>query len=573
MLVRVSRRLLLHGLYLALSLLFATRVFSLRDPGSHAILVGDPALMCSTLQWVSHALVHDPRHIFDGNTFYPYPRSIALTDAMVSLAVLNVPVRWFTSNPWVGYNLLIVAAYYLSCVWGAALARRITGSEAAGVWGGLFWAFLFFRVHHIAHLHILSFQAMPAAVLAWLRLRERPAVRSALVFALAFIAQALVSWYLAVILATVMVVVALGRPVAARPAIPRWRLAGYTAVALATIALVVAPLALPYAKAFSDSSLIERNALVDTFGDAVSWRDYLTPPAATMAGRHCRQSVLDLGREHAVHRIRAADPVRGRHLGGGATARVEALDGDRAGAGGCGVRPRPRIRVTSPRLGVPLPLHYLARALPFLAGMRATQRFSLVLYMGVLILSSLGIWHLARLVRPRLAHVMTAALCGLFLIEVFPVVLPVDPATRYVVSAPDQFIADLQRQREAPLIVLHLPIFYFREAYPVSEAVYMLDSTAHWARILNGFSGGVPEGFMARMEVLNTLPSVRAVNIVLSLSVEVIALHGTAARDGPGSVAEFFANQPWSTVTRLPNGDAVVVVDRAAAPFEIKDLR
>jgi len=53
----------------------------------------------------------------------------------------------------------------------------------------------------------------------------------------------------------------------------------------------------------------------------------------------------------------------------------------------------------------------------------------------------------------------------------------------------------------------------------------------------------------------------------------VIALHGTAARDGPGSVAEFFANQPWSTVTRLPNGDAVVVVDRAAAPFEIKDLR
>jgi len=570
--VRVSRRLLLHGLYLALSLLFATRVFSLRDPGSHAILVGDPALMCSTLQWVSHALVHDPRHIFDGNTFYPYPRSIALTDAMVSLAVLNVPVRWFTSNPWVGYNLLIVAAYYLSCVWGAALARRITGSEAAGVWGGLFWAFLFFRVHHIAHLHILSFQAMPAAVLAWLRLRERPAVRSALVFALAFIAQALVSWYLAVILATVMVVVALGRPVAARPAIPRWRLAGYTAVALATIALVVAPLALPYAKAFSDSSLIERNALVDTFGDAVSWRDYLTPPAATMAGRLIAGNPYWIWEENTLYigfvplilsAVAISAAVRRR------VSRRWTAIGLALAVVGCVLA----LGFVSPRLGIPLPLHYIARALPFLAGMRATQRFSLVLYMGVLILSSLGIWHLARLVRPRLAHVMTAALCGLFLIEVFPVVLPVDPATRYVVSAPDQFIADLQRQREAPLIVLHLPIFYFREAYPVSEAVYMLDSTAHWARILNGFSGGVPEGFMARMEVLNTLPSVRAVNIVLSLSVEVIALHGTAARDGPGSVAEFFANQPWSTVTRLPNGDAVVVVDRAAAPFEIKDLR
>src|ERR1051326_5699358 len=100
----VSRRLLQHGLYLGLSVLVATRVFSLSHLGSHQLMDGDPALMCWTMQWVSRALVHDPRHLFTGNAFYPYPHAIVLTDPMISLAILNLPVRLFTSNPWVGYN-------------------------------------------------------------------------------------------------------------------------------------------------------------------------------------------------------------------------------------------------------------------------------------------------------------------------------------------------------------------------------------------------------------------------------------------------------------------------------------
>jgi hypothetical protein len=223
----------------------------------------------------------------------------------------------------------------------------------------------------------------------------------------------------------------------------------------------------------------------------------------------------------------------------------------------------------SPRLGVPLPLHYLARGLPFLAGLRATPRFSLVLYLGVLILSSLGLARALHAWRPR-AQVAATAICGaLFLVEVFPVTLPVSPATVYAVSAPDRFVEALQRARQEPLVVLHLPIYYFSEPYPVSEATYLIDSTAHWARILNGFSGGVPNGFMARMEVLNTLPSVPGVNTVLSLGVDVIALHGAAAADGPSSVTAFFARQAWAAVTRLPNGEAVVVIDKVHAPFAI----
>ena len=127
------RSLVVHAVYLALSLTFASRFFSLLHPGGHVMMEGDPALMAWTLQWMSRALLHDPLHAYAGNVFFPYPHAVILSDPIVSLALLNAPVRLFTSNPWIGYNLLIVAAYYLSCVWGAALIRTVTGSEAAAV--------------------------------------------------------------------------------------------------------------------------------------------------------------------------------------------------------------------------------------------------------------------------------------------------------------------------------------------------------------------------------------------------------------------------------------------------------
>jgi len=553
--------LLVHALYLALSLLFATRFFTLTHPGSHAMTGGDPALMCWTLQWVSRALVHDPWHLYAGNTFFPYPHAVILTDPMVSLAILNVPVRWLTSNPWVGYNLLIVAAYYLSCVGGAALTREVTGSTVAAVWGGVFWGFLFFRVHHIGHLQILSYQWMPFAMVALLRFWRRPGVGAALLFVLAFVAQALVSWYLAVILVVVLAVVAICRPlseVATRP------LVKYYALILAVAAAAILPFALPYRAGFTDSTLGERNALVDAFGDAVHLADYLTPPQATLAGRFIADNHYWIWGENTLYigfvplalaAIAVIAAVRRRP----SVDRRSVVCGLALVATGYVLA----LGFVSPSLGVALPLHYGARLFPIIAGMRATQRFSLVLYVGVLLLSGAGFAHLVGSWPRRRQIAICAAVCAGFLVEVFPVNLPFSAASTYALSAPDRFIAQVQRTRPAPLVVLHLPIYYLLEAYPTEEATYMVDSTAHWANILNGFSGGVPNGFMERMTTLNSLPAMPAVRLLLDLGVEAIAVHHQASRRE--DIIDFFTGLEWASIVRLSNEEFVVLIDQARA--------
>ena len=539
---------MVHAMYLGLSLLFASRFFPLTHPTSFAITEGDPALMNWTLQWVSRALVHNPGQLFAGNTFFPYTHAVVLSDSMLSLAILNAPIRLFTANPWVGYNVLIVLAYYLSCVWGAWLTREITGSEVASIWGGIFWGFLFFRVHHIGHLQMLSFQAVPAAAAALLRFWKAPGVRTALLFSVLFVAQALVSWYLAFIMAVILAVIALCRPRHETLA-PRAR--QYYMLIAVVVAAAIVPVAWAYRAPFSDSTLAERFALVNSFGDAVHIRDFLTPPLPTLAGQIVPdnkywiwgENTLYIGFVPLLLCVYALAFVRTRVV---VTGIVLVVAGYVLALG-----------FVSPSLGIPLPLHYIARVLPMVAGLRATQRFALVIYAGVLVMSAVGFSALVRNWSSRAQAAACAAACGLFLLEVFPFTLPVHADNVYEVSAPDRAIASYQRSRSTPLTVLHLPINYFREPYPVSEATYMLDSTAHWANILNGFSGGVPQGFMDRMTTLNRLPEPAAVKLLTELGVDVVAVHRGEPK--AGALREFFERQ-GATISPLPNGEYVVFV-------------
>ena len=566
------RRLIVHAIYLGLSLIFAGRFFQLLHPTSFAITEGDPMAMNWTLQWVSRALVHDPRHLFAGNTFYPYAHAVALSDTMLPLAILNVPVRFVTTNPWVGYDLLVVLAYYLSCVWGAWLAREVTGSDIAAVWGGIFWGFLFYRVHQIGHLQILSCQAIPAAVVALLRFWKKPGMSSALLFAVIFVAQALVSWYLAFIMAVALFVIALCHP-------RRQTLAGGTMKYYPLIAVIVAafvvPVALPYRAAFADSTLGERRQLINSFGDAVHAADFLTPPLPTLVGQRIADNRHWIWGENTlfVGFVPLALAVVGFLGGMGEMGRI----GRKEGIGGKGEKGgMGRIVVTgvalvvvgyvlalgfvSPSLHIALPLHYLARLFPFVAGLRATQRFAILIYIGVLLLSACGLAALLRNQSSRAQAITCTIACTLFLLEVFPFTLPVHADNVYQISAPDRAIASLQRSRSTPLVVLHLPINYFREPYPISEAIYMLDSTAHWANVLNGFSGGVPRGFMERMTTLNRLPDPAAVQLLRDLNVDVVAVHRGEAQNG--KLLDFFEHQPWATVSPLPTGEYVVILNR-----------
>ena len=76
----------------------------------------------------------------------------------------------------------------------------------------------------------------------------------------------------------------------------------------------------------------------------------------------------------------------------------------------------------------------------------------------------------------------------------------------------------------------------------------MLDSTHHWARVVNGFSGAEPHGFRRTMEALNSLPESRGVAALADLGVDLVAIHGSTPAAKRRSLVAFFEEASWATV-------------------------
>ena len=219
---------------------------------------------------------------------------------------------------------------------------------------------------------------------------------------------------------------------------------------------------------------------------------------------------------------------------------------------------------------VRLPLLHLSEVpgLDFLKGLRATQRYSLLLYFGIMILSGAGAATLAARCRSaRSAWIAISLVCLVFLAEVYPIRLPFEPRP-YEISRLDVAIPKVWRDETRAPVVVHLPIHYFLRAYATPEAVYMLDSTHHWARVVNGFSGASPRGFRQTMEALNALPESRGVAALVELGVDLVAIHRSAPAASRRSLAAFFEEGPWATVYHVGD-EHLVRIDAASIPAEL----
>ena len=101
------------------------------------------------LAWDVHAFTHQPLRIFDANTFYPLPRTLAYQDNLIGSALVAAPVMWLTGNPVLGLNVVSLVACMLCGLGGYMLGRRLGMSAPAAVLCGFIFAFCparFFRV-------------------------------------------------------------------------------------------------------------------------------------------------------------------------------------------------------------------------------------------------------------------------------------------------------------------------------------------------------------------------------------------------------------------------------------------
>lgn len=130
--------------------------------------LGDPVRTAWQVAWVGHAMLHNPLHLFNANTFYPHPLSLAFSDSLIGYG----PAAFFGSGTvaaLVRYNLLFLFAWSLCFVGAYLLVRELGLGRLGGAAAGLAFAYAPYRVTEAGHLHVISSGGLALALFLLLR--------------------------------------------------------------------------------------------------------------------------------------------------------------------------------------------------------------------------------------------------------------------------------------------------------------------------------------------------------------------------------------------------------------------
>ena len=117
--------------------------------------LGDPLVQAWQVAWDGHALAHQPARLFQANTFWPMPDSLAVSDALVGYApagLIGSGVHAAVAR----YDALFLFAYALCFAGAWLLARELGANRAGAAVAGLAFAYAPWRLEQEGHLHVIS---------------------------------------------------------------------------------------------------------------------------------------------------------------------------------------------------------------------------------------------------------------------------------------------------------------------------------------------------------------------------------------------------------------------------------
>ncbi len=487
---------------------------------------GDAMLNEWILAWVAHQVPRHPITLFDANIFHPANYALAFSEPLIVPALMGAPMAWLGASPVLVYTVLLIAGFALTAAAGYALVFWWTRDRAAALVTGSALAFNTHTLARLAHVQAIHVYGLPLALLSTDRLIAQPRARHALLLATWMTVMAYTSGYLivfATLAVAIMLVVRFGE----------WRhharaLILHLGAAAAGAGVAVLPIYLAYRAAAREHGL--RRTLENVSDFAATPSGYL----ATIGTVHARWSaalttdpgvnaffagfavialavvavVFAAGGNRDTHRFHAMQTE---------TARIPVFAMVVLGAIGA---------VLS--FGTATPIYgWLYTVFPPMQGLRVASRFGNLYLLSMAVLAGAGLAILRQRVQTRSMR-LAVAIGAVALVNIEAAVAPIayqkfngiPRIYSAVAAAPD------------PVVLVEVP------AYPPEaiheNAAYVLASTAHWKKLVNGYSGYTPSVYREIQPMLWYFPQPRALEAMQDAGVTHVIVH----RDRLGAEAD-----------------------------------
>lgn len=465
---------------------------------------GDAQLNEWILAWIAHQLPRDPAHLFEANIFYPAHDALAFSEPLIVPAVMGAPLAWIGASPVLVYNLMLIAGFALTAFATCLLIEAWTGDLLAGLLAGSMFAFNTHTLTRLAHIQGIHIYGLPLALLAADRVLRGTGgdARGGLLLVVSMALMAYTSGYL-VVFAAVLIAVALVTR------LPEWwprrrTVVPQFAVATAMTIVVILPIYLPYRRVAREQHMVRTLDIVKDFSATLP--GYLAASGrihfATWSGRFFKNPVDSFFPGIIILALAGVAIIA-------AVRRPE-------------LRPHVFMLLAIAAVGLLLSLGtatpaygVLFHIFPPMQGLRAAARFGNLFLLGIALLGGIGLAVLRRSLPP-------AGGLGILLIVLANIESLCAPFTyREFTGVPG--IYRLLAQERGPVVLAEQPFFPRWMAF--ENAPYVLNSTAHWRPLMNGYSGYTPASYQKYADTFWYFPADRAMRAMKDAGVTHVMVH------------------------------------------------
>lgn len=530
------------GIFYVIATVFYTRPIAIYPARAPENLI-DPIHLSYVLASQARALLSRPWEFLQATYFYPIADNLAFSEQHAGAALIGLPAWIATGNPIVLYNTILVLSFVISAVTAYLLLKEVTGSRAAGLVGGLVYAFVPYKLSKFAHLHVLLAMWIPLLLLYLWRFARSRAWKDAIKLGAVLLLQVMTGIHVAVMAVIALAISALVVAIAVRPAGAAFLGWVKTAVAGGAALVIAAVLLWPYATLYREHPEHRRSVEeIQSYSGGVT--GFVTAPGNNRFwGEVLREGRLrEYGWEKAL--FPGAIPLLLAAAGVFAAIRrpirrpgerfdpwPPAFIGLAIAGWGLAVGPRLHAFGIGGDEGIKF-LHGFLLEIPGLGSIRVPGRFFLVTTVGLAGLAAYGTAAIVKAVpRKRAASIAAAAIVVLAGAE-----FTTTPAL--TVEAPSipqayRWIAD---QPEEP--ILSLPTAFVvgddvAERSYIDESRYLWYASAHWRPMINGFSSNVPAEYRWNIEAVAEFPAPWSVDYLRELGVRYVIVHTDRLEDTP----------------------------------------
>jgi hypothetical protein len=420
---------------------------------------GDPIFSAWRIAALAHQLAADPRHLWDGNIFYPLPLTLTYSDSTFLQAILGAPFVLAGVDPLIVMNALMVASFPLRGLAYYFVAWRLTGDPQAAVVAALAGAWAPFHADHYSQLELQWTAFVPLALFLLMRLLAAPGWKTGMAFGAAVAAQCLSCMYVAVMLVSALVPFGAVLVVAWRVR-PSRRLAAGLAAAAMVLLPIVGLLGSAYMKSRDTHGDRGRREVADGSAWAREYRHaterLVTHHWQLRDGHHPERELFPGFTPVTLAAVALAPPLVPGVIAT-LTAGAAAFDWSLGFKG--------------------LTYDELYRLSPVYRGMRVPARFTSLVEAALALLTAYGAHRLLRNHRSAVTRgALCALMCGAVLVD-----LRIDP---YLQPYP-RGVPPIYRHVKKRMVLAEMPAGHTLD--------YMYYSTRHWARLLDGYSGFGPD--------------------------------------------------------------------------------